>query len=92
MRMNTSHSTAPKRATNLSLNAATLDTAKALGINVSQTVDALLAAEVRRQYWQRWAQDNQEAIAQHNARIESEGLPLASFNAFASPDLVNGKV
>ena len=34
---------APKRAANLSLNSKVLETAKDLGMNISQTVDTLLA-------------------------------------------------
>ncbi|MBN8503389.1 MAG: type II toxin-antitoxin system CcdA family antitoxin [Burkholderiales bacterium] len=64
---------APKRATNLSLNAKVLDAAKELGMNISATVDELLAAEVKRRYWERWNEDNKEAIADYNARIEREG-------------------
>lgn len=52
-----------KRATNLSLSARTLDMARELGMNVSQTVDALLTEEVQRQYWARWNADNKDAIA-----------------------------
>lgn len=74
---------APKRPTNLSLNAKVLDMARALGMNVSQTVDALLAEEVTRQYWQRWNSENKEAIAAYNDRIEREGLPLAKYRTFA---------
>lgn len=74
---------APKRATNLSLNAKVLDMARELGMNISQTVDALLAEEVRKRYWARWNEDNKEAIAAYNARIESEGLPLAKYRSFA---------
>lgn len=76
---------APKRATNLSLNAKVLDAARELGMNVSQTVDELLAAEVRRRYWARWNEENREAIAAYNARIEREGLPLARYRSFARP-------
>ncbi len=65
---------APKRAVNLSLNSQVLDMAKEMGLNISQTVDQLLAAEVQRQYWERWQHDNAEAIAHYNARIEREGL------------------
>ncbi len=64
---------APKRATNLSLNAKVLDAARALGMNLSATVDALLAAEVQKRYWARWNEDNKDAIAHYNARIEREG-------------------
>ena len=62
-----------KRATNLTLNAKVLDMARELGMNISQTVDALLAEEVQRRYWARWNEDNKEAIAAYNARIEREG-------------------
>lgn len=64
---------APKRATNLTLNSKVLDAAKELGMNISATVDELLAAEVKRRYWERWNQDNQGAIEDYNARIEREG-------------------
>ena len=74
---------APKRATNLSLNSKVLDLAKELGMNISATVDELLAAEVQRRYWERWNEDNREAIADYNARIERDGLPLAKYRSFA---------
>jgi antitoxin CcdA len=73
---------APKKATNLSLNSKVLEMARELGMNVSQTVDELLAAEVRRRYWERWNEENREAIAEYNARIASEGLPLAKYRTF----------
>jgi antitoxin CcdA len=73
----------PKRATNLSLNAKVLDAARELGMNLSQTVDALLADEVRKRYWERWNEENKEAIEHYNARIEREGLPLAKYRTFA---------
>ena len=57
-------------------------TAREMGINISQTVDALLTEEVLRQYWLRWNEDNKEAIAEYNARIAREGLPLAKYRTF----------
>lgn len=72
----------PKRPTNLSLNAKVLDLARELGMNISQTVDALLAEEVRRRYWERWNEENKDAIAAYNERIEREGLPLARYRTF----------
>ena len=69
----------PKRATNLSLNAKVLEMARELGMNISQTVDTLLAEEVRKRYFERWNVDNAEAIAHYNSRIEREGLPLAKY-------------
>jgi antitoxin CcdA len=72
----------PKRAVNLSLNAEVLDTAREMGLNLSATVDALLAEEVRKRYWQRWNEENKDAIDHYNARIEREGLPLARYRTF----------
>lgn len=71
-----------KRAVNLSLSARTLEQARALGLNLSATVDALLAEEVRRRYWERWNDDNREAIDHYNERIAREGLPLARYRSF----------
>lgn len=73
---------AVKKPTNLSLNAEVLAKARELGMNVSRTVDALLAEEVKRLYWERWNEQNREAIDQYNERIEQEGLPLAHYRTF----------
>ena len=73
---------APKKATNLSLNSKVLEKARELGMNVSQTVDALLAAEFRRCYWQKWNEENKDAVAEYNARIAREGLPLTKYRTF----------
>ena len=73
---------APKKPTKLSLNSKVLEKARELGMNVSQTVDTLLAAEVRRCYWQKWNEENKDAVAEYNARIASEGLPLAKYRTF----------
>lgn len=71
-----------KRAVNLSINARTLRLAKELGMNLSQTVDSFLAAEVQRRYWERWNDDNKDAIDAYNERIAQEGLPLARYRGF----------
>lgn len=73
---------APKKATNLSLNARVLEVAKSMGMNISQTVDGLLAEEVKRRYWEKWNEENKEAIDHYNARILAEGLPLAKYRSF----------
>lgn len=72
----------PKRPTNLSLKGKVLDMARELGMNVSQTVDALLTEEVQRRYWARWNEQNKEAIDTYNARAACEGLPLAKYRTF----------
>jgi len=73
---------APKRATNLTLSVKVLDLARELGMNLSQTVDALLAAEVRKRYWERWNDENKEAVEAYNARVAKVGLPLAKHRTF----------
>ena len=76
---------APKRAVNLSLNAKVLDMARDMGMNISQTVDTLLTEAVMKQYWQRWNEENAEAIAAYNDRIEREGLFSDRVRTFMRP-------
>jgi antitoxin CcdA len=77
---------APKRAINLNLNSKVLDMAREMGLNISQTVDALLTEEVLKQYWKRWNEDNAEAIADYNARIEREGCFSDRYRTFMRPN------
>ncbi len=72
---------APKKAINLSLNPAVMAAAKDLGLNISQTVDSLLAVEVNRRYWEKWNQANKSAIDAYNERIHQQGLPLAKYSS-----------
>ena len=51
-------------------------------MDVSETVDELLAEVVNKRYWERWNEDNKEAIAAYNERIEREGIPLARYRTF----------
>ena len=69
----------PKKATHLSLNADVLRAAKALGMNISQTVHTLLAAEVKRRHWEQWNERNQTAVSACNERVAEYGLPLAKY-------------
>ncbi len=71
-----------KKPTNLSLSVNTLEMAREMGMNLSQTVDTLLAAEVKRRYWEQWNERNKEAIDAYNERIAVEGLPLAKYRSF----------
>ncbi len=72
----------PKRPVNLSITAQTLDQAKAMGINLSKTVDTFLQGEVKRQYWEKWNETNKDAIAAYNNRIAKHGLPLAKYRSW----------
>ena len=65
---------APKKATNLSINADLLRQAKELNINLSQTLEHHLAEIVRKTKRQKWLEDNQGAIEDYNRRIEANGV------------------
>ena len=71
-----------KRPVNLLINVHTLELAKKLGMNLSQTVDNFLGSEVQRRYWERWNDDNKDAIDAYNTRMADEGLPLARYRSF----------
>jgi antitoxin CcdA len=73
---------APKKATNLSLNIKVLEAAREMGMNLSQTVDSLLADEVKRRYWEKWNEDNKEAIAAYNDRVAKHGIWGAKYRTF----------
>jgi antitoxin CcdA len=71
-----------KRPVNLSLSAESVDLAKKMGVNISRTVDAWFTQEMKRQYWEKWREENKEAFAAYNARIAQEGLPLEKYRTF----------
>ncbi len=61
-----------------------LEEARKLEINISQTVDVLLANEVRRLYWEKWNEQNKDAIAAYNARVAAHGLPLTKYRTWGA--------
>lgn len=65
---------APKKATNLSINAGLLRQVKELNINLSQTLEAHLFGLVREAKQQQWLAENKIAIEDHNRRIEERGV------------------
>ena len=71
-----------KRATNVSINQGLLEDAKALDINLSATLERALDAEVRARKRAKWLEENREAIAAYNARIERDGLLSVHVRAF----------
>ncbi len=72
----------PRKATNVSLDAALLAEARALRINVSQAAEAGLAMAVQAKREQAWLAANREALESSNAYVESNGLPLARHRNF----------
>jgi antitoxin CcdA len=68
---------AEKQRTNVSLNAETLASARALGLNVSAISEAALSEAVRHARARAWAQANASAIEERRAWIDAHGTPLA---------------
>lgn len=65
--------TAPKKATNLTVNLDLLSQAKSLGINLSVVLEQALVAEVRKRKAEAWQRENQAAIEAYNRDIETSG-------------------
>ncbi|MEQ1438854.1 type II toxin-antitoxin system CcdA family antitoxin [Fontimonas sp. SYSU GA230001] len=65
---------APKRATNLSINADLLGKARALEINLSATLERALADALRSKRREQWLADNREAIDAYNSHVEKHGV------------------
>ena len=70
---------APKKATNLSINSSLLKKAKMLKLNLSATLESALAHEVRKAERVQWLKQNQKAIAASNALAEENGLFADSY-------------
>ena len=73
MSRKTSDASAPKRGTNVSINSDLLAKAKALGVNLSQTLEGRLAEIVVDAEPKAWLEENQQAIAAYNRLVEEEG-------------------
>lgn len=72
----------PKRPTNVTLDAALVDDARALGVNVSQACENGLRQQLRAARERQWRDENREAIAASNAYVEASGVPLAQYRQF----------
>lgn len=73
---------AVRRATNVSLDARLVQTAREYGINVSRACEEGLARQVADERDRRWQEENREAIDCYNAYIAKHGLPLAKYCTF----------
>jgi antitoxin CcdA len=71
-----------KRAANLSIDAALLDEARALNINLSATFEASLREAVRKRKAGEWLEENRTALQSSNEWVEKNGLPLARYRRF----------
>lgn len=75
-------SRASTRATNLSLDAALVDEAKQLGVNISLAAARGLEQAVAKIRAERWLEENRAAFDSYNEYVEEHGLPLEKFRLF----------
>ena len=71
-----------KRAANLSVDAELLDEAKALKINLSQTLEQALQARVREERARRWREENRAALQSYADYIERHGVFSEGLRSF----------
>jgi antitoxin CcdA len=65
---------APKKSTNLSINSDLLRQAKEFHINLSKALEQRLAEILLEKKRRLWQEENREAIADYNQRIETSGV------------------
>ena len=63
-----------KKPANVSVNADLLLKAKSLDINLSATLEAALAAEVKRRRAEQWLKDNKPSLDAYNKFVEKYGV------------------
>jgi antitoxin CcdA len=73
---------APKKATNLTLDQGLLREARSFGVNLSQAAEAGLRRAVMEAKAEAWKRENAEAIEGVNRWVEENGLPLARYRLF----------
>jgi antitoxin CcdA len=73
---------ATKKAANLSIRADLLEEARAYKINLSQTLETALTAEVKKEKERRWLEENRAAIDAYNRYVEKHGLFSDRYRTF----------
>jgi antitoxin CcdA len=71
-----------KKAANLTVRADLLEEARARKINLSQTLEAALAAEIKKRREAEWLEQNKDAIEAYNREIAEHGLFSDAFRQF----------
>ena len=64
---------APKKPANLSVNSDLLSKSRALGINLSATLEQALKAKLAQASAEEWASENRKAIRAYNDFVEEHG-------------------
>ena len=70
------------KPTNVSLDAALVEEAKELGVNISLASAWGLEQAVKKARAERWLEENREALDSYNEWVEANGLPLAKYRLF----------
>jgi antitoxin CcdA len=73
---------ASKVRVNLTLDAALVAQAKAAGVNLSAVAEEAIRRRTRAEEMRIWSEQNREAIAAWNKRIDEEGLWSDGFRLF----------
>lgn len=63
-----------KKSANLSIRTDLLEEARAYKINLSQTLEAALQVELKKEKERRWLEENRAAIEAYNREIAEHGL------------------
>ena len=65
--------TAPKKATNISINSDLIEKAKAHKINLSKTLEQKLDSILRKKIEEKWLEETQDAVDSYNNHIAKNG-------------------
>ena len=76
-----------KKPTNLSVRTDLLEEARALGINLSQTLETALATEVKKAKEKQWLEENRAGIEAYNREVAEHGLFSDAFRQFCRDDV-----
>ena len=73
---------APKKATNLSINSDLLKRTRSININLSATLETALKEQLAKAEAEQWKQENSNAIKAYNTFIEEHGCFGDEFRDF----------
>jgi antitoxin CcdA len=71
-----------RRSTSFTIDAAKLDEARALGVNLSRAAEAGIDAALRAARVEAWQRANAEAFSNWHDYVEKHGVPLADLRKF----------
>jgi antitoxin CcdA len=68
------NSSAPKRATTLTINSDLISQAKTFHINISSVLESALADKVKQAKNEQWLRENIDSISSYNSHVEDNGV------------------